>query len=119
MTRFHPALAAVGKLCETDTALGQSGPVAQRLEQWTHNPLVQGSNPCGPTNQCHVPPQSSKPANPTGSSLPCRGSRLITRPPDTLSSGQTTCGKPHFSLIHSPGASRTVARTSFSRQPTQ
>lgn len=26
-----------------------SGPVAQRLEQWTHNPLVQGSNPCGPT----------------------------------------------------------------------
>ena len=26
------------------------GPVAQRLEQWTHNPLVQGSNPCGPTN---------------------------------------------------------------------
>ena len=25
------------------------GPVAQRLEQWTHNPLVQGSNPCGPT----------------------------------------------------------------------
>lgn len=27
----------------------QVGPVAQRLEQWTHNPLVQGSNPCGPT----------------------------------------------------------------------
>jgi hypothetical protein len=27
------------------------GPVAQRLEQWTHNPLVQGSNPCGPTNE--------------------------------------------------------------------
>ncbi len=27
----------------------KSGPVAQRLEQWTHNPLVQGSNPCGPT----------------------------------------------------------------------
>ena len=25
------------------------GPVAQRLEQWTHNPLVQGPNPCGPT----------------------------------------------------------------------
>src|SRR5215831_10773495 len=25
------------------------GPVAQRLEQRTHNPLVQGSNPCGPT----------------------------------------------------------------------
>ena len=26
------------------------GPVAQRLEQWTHNPLVAGSNPAGPTN---------------------------------------------------------------------
>jgi hypothetical protein len=27
------------------------GPVAQRLEQWTHNPLVPGSNPGGPTNE--------------------------------------------------------------------
>ncbi len=26
------------------------GPIAQRLEQWTHNPLVPGSNPGGPTN---------------------------------------------------------------------
>jgi hypothetical protein len=26
-----------------------SGPVAQRLEQGTHNPLVGGSNPSGPT----------------------------------------------------------------------
>lgn len=25
------------------------GPIAQRLEQWTHNPLVVGSNPTGPT----------------------------------------------------------------------
>ncbi len=25
------------------------GPVAQRLEQGTHNPLVLGSNPSGPT----------------------------------------------------------------------
>ena len=25
-----------------------TGPVAQRLEQWTHNPLVRGSNPRGP-----------------------------------------------------------------------
>ena len=25
------------------------GPVAQRSEQGTHNPLVQGSNPCGPS----------------------------------------------------------------------
>jgi hypothetical protein len=27
------------------------GPVAQRLEQGTHNPLAGGSNPSGPTNQ--------------------------------------------------------------------
>src|ERR1700688_3057094 len=27
-----------------------SGPVAQRLVQGTHNPLVVGSNPTGPTN---------------------------------------------------------------------
>src|SRR5258707_2559909 len=27
-----------------------NGPVAQRLEQRTHNPLVVGSNPTGPTN---------------------------------------------------------------------
>src|SRR5215472_870069 len=27
----------------------QYGPVAQRLEQGTHNPLVGGSNPSGPT----------------------------------------------------------------------
>ena len=33
--------------CATFSA---GGPVAQRLEQGTHNPLVRGSNPCGPTN---------------------------------------------------------------------
>ena len=27
-----------------------NGPIAQRLEQGTHNPLVPGSNPGGPTN---------------------------------------------------------------------
>jgi hypothetical protein len=27
-----------------------TGPLAQRLEQRTHNPLVEGSNPSGPTN---------------------------------------------------------------------
>ena len=27
-----------------------NGPVAQRSEQGTHNPLVAGSNPAGPTN---------------------------------------------------------------------
>jgi hypothetical protein len=31
--------------------LPRVGPVAQRLEQRTHNPLVLGSNPSGPTNQ--------------------------------------------------------------------
>ena len=29
--------------------LRSMGPVAQRLEQRTHNPLVLGSNPSGPT----------------------------------------------------------------------
>ncbi len=29
--------------------LAVAGPVAQRLEQGTHNPLVGGSNPSGPT----------------------------------------------------------------------
>ncbi len=32
------------------TTLCYVGPVAQRLEQRTHNPLVLGSNPSGPTN---------------------------------------------------------------------
>ena len=32
------------------TLLVDDGPVAQRLEQGTHNPLVLGSNPSGPTN---------------------------------------------------------------------
>ena len=31
--------------------ISNSGPVAQRLEQWTHNPLVVGSNPTGPNTQ--------------------------------------------------------------------
>ena len=30
--------------------LSPLGPLAQRLEQWTHNPLVPGSNPGGPTS---------------------------------------------------------------------
>jgi signal transduction histidine kinase len=30
-------------------------PVAQRLEQQTHNLLVRGSNPCGGTNQLDLP----------------------------------------------------------------
>src|ERR1700682_170286 len=35
-----------------------AGPLAQRLEQWTHNPLVPGSNPGGPTK---YPPRSGAP----------------------------------------------------------
>src|SRR5215472_16579137 len=37
----------------------QFGPVAQRLEQGTHNPLVGGSNPSGPTTPQEVPPCGS------------------------------------------------------------
>ena len=35
------------KLCDNDT--NAFGPVAQWLEQGTHNPLVVGSSPTGPT----------------------------------------------------------------------
>ena len=45
---LRPASCEVGKLlavCETQLV----GPVAQRLEQQTHNLLVAGSNPAGPT----------------------------------------------------------------------
>ncbi len=47
---FHASLFA---LCYPATKVGgtsrqRSGPVAQRLEQGTHNPLVPGSNPGGP-----------------------------------------------------------------------
>ena len=43
---FHPILANRYKI----RMLACVGPVAQRLEQRTHNPLVPGSNPGGPTN---------------------------------------------------------------------
>src|SRR5947209_18507265 len=42
---FHAILPIRYKI-ETST---QGGPLAQRLEQRTHNPLVPGSNPGGPT----------------------------------------------------------------------
>jgi hypothetical protein len=49
-------------------------PVAQRLEQQTHNLLVRGSNPCGGTNSqiCHeaasivAAPDMSEPVNISG-----------------------------------------------------
>jgi hypothetical protein len=37
----------------TRDTFSEAGPVAQRLEQGTHNPLVRGSNPCGPTRKRH------------------------------------------------------------------
>ena len=36
----------------TNDNMFPEGPVAQRSEQGTHNPLVQGSNPCGPSVKC-------------------------------------------------------------------
>ena len=48
---FWPAqLVVAATLCETVDLRRLNGPLAQRLEQWTHNPLVPGSNPGGPTN---------------------------------------------------------------------
>ena len=43
----------VGRRSETLTNVSacNAGPVAQRLEQGTHNPLAGGSNPSGPTIQ--------------------------------------------------------------------
>ena len=39
-------------------ALARVGPVAQRLEQGTHNPLVPGSNPGGPSLRFGAPRKS-------------------------------------------------------------
>ena len=47
----HGQLVACGRLTS-------EGPVAQRLEQGTHNPLVRGSNPCGPTNAFRSNPET-------------------------------------------------------------
>src|SRR5215471_2884062 len=43
------------------------GPLAQRLEQWTHNPLVPGSNPGGPTTKAIL--LQSLPRNPASLEL--------------------------------------------------
>ena len=45
----RPRLNAQSYQCVRDTFC-TVGPLAQRLEQRTHNPLVEGSNPSGPTN---------------------------------------------------------------------
>ena len=41
-------------------ALSRIGPVAQRLEQGTHNPLVPGSNPGGPSPESFLGLKPSK-----------------------------------------------------------
>ena len=38
------------ELLLSSRSISHLGPLAQRLEQRTHNPLVVGSNPTGPTN---------------------------------------------------------------------
>ncbi len=48
--RLRQAVDARPTLSRYDV-LVMAGPVAQRLEQRTHNPLVLGSNPSGPTNK--------------------------------------------------------------------
>jgi hypothetical protein len=61
------------------------GPVAQRLEQWTHNPLVQGSNPCGPTKPLAmrrgrpVGESSESGVRPTSVDLTVRAETLCSR----------------------------------------
>jgi hypothetical protein len=55
---------------------GSPGPVAQRLEQWTHNPLVAGSNPAGPTKNAwngHFTPHSASNLGQVRVMLPHRG----------------------------------------------
>ena len=39
----------LGEYLGESASVSSFGPVAQRLEQGTHNPLVVGSNPTGPT----------------------------------------------------------------------
>ena len=41
---------SIGKIAAS-RCIKKVGPLAQRLEQRTHNPLVEGSNPSGPTNK--------------------------------------------------------------------
>jgi hypothetical protein len=42
--------ATVSATVNLDVSVAIEGPLAQRLEQRTHNPLVPGSNPGGPTS---------------------------------------------------------------------
>ena len=45
----YKSIFGVARKKPVDQYLSTNGPVAQRLEQGTHNPLVLGSNPSGPT----------------------------------------------------------------------
>jgi hypothetical protein len=60
------------------------GPVAQRLEQRTHNPLVLGSNPSGPTNlsaEFQFVSRSPTRAEQAGSLVSARGLRVYPTSP--------------------------------------
>ena len=50
MTRKPSSPASFFLATPTPSLYYLRGAVAQWLEQGTHNPLVQGSSPCGPTN---------------------------------------------------------------------
>ncbi len=56
---YHLPTAAVHTAPHTEP-----GPVAQRLEQGTHNPLVVGSNPTGPTRSIRDCGDSLRPVKP-------------------------------------------------------
>ena len=57
----------------------QHGPVAQRSEQGTHNPLVAGSNPARPTFGRSIS-RGDKSTDLAGTSLPIEAWRLCTAP---------------------------------------
>ena len=72
----------LGKGCYICTPIQNGGPLAQRLEQWTHNPLVGGSNPSGPTNTFRLRPQSAatiaeRPDEESGWKYPTKGKQML------------------------------------------
>ncbi len=48
---IHKSNIVIGEYTNRTSSASCCAPVAQRLEQQTHNLLVRGSNPCGGTNQ--------------------------------------------------------------------
>src|SRR5467141_2662195 len=72
----------------------RGGPIAQRLEQQTHNLLVLGSNPSGPTN--HEDPAFVQPrresASPLEDAVPCEITRPLSRAENPVSArGHLIC----------------------------